>query len=259
MTKQQRYRYEMFVRVRDFGEANRELFPESSSGSQSFVRVAAAVTAIEGHLRDRIVVRAEARKLQATMRAEVLRYMRTIAATGRRAARREMVGHPFRLPKRRTAKVLVATGRAFIEEARRREAEFVRLGLAPTFITDFQTVLDDLDRAVDVRNNSLHLRRRAQAGIEAALAAGLDDIRELDVIVPNVLRDDQVRVAQWQRARHIDGQRSSAPPADPPVDGSAPVPDAPDSLTESPTGALPADAAEETTAAAEDVALPKAS
>jgi hypothetical protein len=210
MNKNQRYRYEMFVRVRDFGAANREVFPKSSTGSQLFARMAAAVAAVEGHLSDSVVARAEARKIGAATRARVRQYLRTIAATGRQAARREAVGNVFRLPRRRSDKALVATARVFIGEARRREAEFVRLGLPSTFMADFESVMNDLDQAVNVRNNSAHLRRKAQAGIETALTLGFESLGELDVVVPNALRDDPVRLAQWRRARHIDGQGSSS-------------------------------------------------
>ena len=264
MKKQQRYRYEMFVRVRDFGAANGSLFPESSTGSQSFARVAAAVAEIEGQLSSRVVARAEARKVKASTRATVLQSMRTVAATGRRAARRETVGDVFRLPRRRTDKALVSTARVFIEEARRREAEFVRLGLPPTFFTDFQSVMNDLDQAVNARNNSAHLRRKAQAGIETALTMGLDDIGELDVVVPNVLRDDPVRLAQWRRARHIDGQGSSSPATAKPSQATQiaapPVASAMDPPMAATTrDAVVADGEEVSAAPAEVAALPKAS
>jgi hypothetical protein len=213
MHKLQRYRHDTLVRIRDFGAANGALFPESSTGGQLFARVAAAVAEVDGHLSSRVVARAEARKLKASTRAAVLDLMRTVAATGRRASRREFIGDVFRLPRSRSDKALVATARVFIEEARRREAEFVRLGLPPTFMAEFASVMNDLDQAVNTRLNSAHLRRKAQVGIATALRRGLDDVAELDVVVPNVLREDPVRLAQWRRARHIDGQGTSAPAA----------------------------------------------
>ena len=50
MTKSQKARHEMFVRVRDFGAAHTQLFPESSTGGKSFQQVTAAVAAIDAHL-----------------------------------------------------------------------------------------------------------------------------------------------------------------------------------------------------------------
>jgi hypothetical protein len=210
MKRQQKHRYEMFVRVRDFGAANGELFPSSSTGGRAFARVTAAVAEIEGHLKSRVVARAEARKIKATTRAAVASYMKAIAATGRRAARRDV--HAFRLPDVRSAEELIAAARVMADDARTREAEFVRLGLPATFISEFETLVSALEQAVNTRVNSVHQRRRAQAGLASAFAHGLEDIRELDVVVPNTLRDDPARLAQWQRARHIDGQSSSTRP-----------------------------------------------
>jgi hypothetical protein len=207
MDKQQKHRYEMFVRVRDFGAANSALFPSSSTGGRAFARVTAAVAEIEGHLKNRVVARAEARKIKATTRAAVASYMKAIAATGRRAARRDV--HAFRLPDVRSAEELIAAARVMADDARTREAEFVRLGLPATFISDFEALVNTLGQAVNTRMNSVHQRRWAQAGLASAFAQGLEDIRELDVVVPNALRDDTARLAQWQRARHIDGQSSS--------------------------------------------------
>jgi hypothetical protein len=261
MDKQQKHRYEMFVRVRDFGAANGELFPSSSTGGRAFARVAAAVTEIDGHLKSRVVARAEARKIKATTRAAVVASMRTIAATGRRAARWEGGKGAFRMPRVRSAKGLVDTARALADEARKRETEFVRLGLPATFISDFDVLVNTLAQAVTTRLNSVHFMRLDQAGIASALRQGLEDIRELDVVVPNALRDDPARLAQWQRARHIDGQSSSTrlhaaaalPAAVPPEPASVdpPVADTPPATVEQ---------REEVAAASrEDAALAKAS
>ena len=38
MTRRQRFKYEMFVRVRDFGVARAALFPEASKSGQAFAR-----------------------------------------------------------------------------------------------------------------------------------------------------------------------------------------------------------------------------
>ena len=50
MKKTQRVRYEMFVRVRDFGIANVERFPQSSAGGLAFARVTAAVVITDGDI-----------------------------------------------------------------------------------------------------------------------------------------------------------------------------------------------------------------
>lgn len=210
MTRAQRRKHETFVRVRDFGAANRGIFPESSTAGLLFARVASAVAAIERYLTARVIARSEAGKMKATTRTAVFEYLKTIASTGRRATRLESSGRLFRIPPGRSGKAIVATARAFLTEATAREAEFIRLGLPTTFVGDFQALVDGLDRAIDTRLNGVTARRKAQAGIESALVDGFEAITELDVVVPNALREDPVRLAEWRRARHIDRERPSA-------------------------------------------------
>ena len=79
-------RYEMLDRVRTFGNANRDAFPEATGGGRAFAVVAEAVATIEAHLTRRVQARAEARKVKSSTRAAVTRAMKAMAATGRRAA-----------------------------------------------------------------------------------------------------------------------------------------------------------------------------
>jgi hypothetical protein len=217
MERKQRFKYEMFVRVRDYGKTQSALFPESSMGGQMFARVAAAVAAIDDHLTRRVVAQAEARKVKAATRAAMFTSMKTLALIARRVTRPEPGANPFRMPRRRSLKVEISTALAFIGEAEKRQEQFLRFGLPPTFISDFRMLVDELQQAVDVRLNSKTGRREAQAGIATALAEGLEVIRDLDAYVTVATRDDRVRFAAWQSARHIEGQGSSSSPAKAPA------------------------------------------
>ena len=234
MTRNQRFKYEMFVRVRDYGTAHTELFPESSTGGQTFAQVTATVAAIDEHLKNRVLATAEARRVKAATRAAVFDYMKTIALAARRVTRRETGTSPFRMPRRRSFKVEISTARAFIEEAERRRDQFLRLGLPETFISDFRARVDALQQAVDVRLNSKTMRRQARAGIQTSLAEGLEAIRDLDAIMAIATRQDHVAFAAWQSARRIEGQRTSSSGAvKPPVaGGDTTTPAAPDAVLE---------------------------
>jgi hypothetical protein len=238
MNRKQRYRYEMFVRVRDFGAAHPELFPESSKGGRLFGQVAAAVAAVEDHLTRRDRARVEARRVKATTRAAVTRYMVAIARTARRVTVGEPGLNPFRLAGSHSVAAVLAKARLFIEEARPRETAFVELGLAPTFISDFTALVDQLDEAVAVRLNGRGWRLKAQTGIENALRSGADAIANLDVLVPNALHDDPVREGHWRGARRIEGQGPAVRVVKPPVMAPADVPPAP--TTADPPAAAPA-------------------
>jgi len=105
---------------------------------------------------------------------------------------------------------LIATGRAFLEEAEKRQDQFITLGLPPTFIRDFGALVDGLEQAVKVRLNSKTLRKQAKAGVASALARGFDSVLGLDVVVANATRHDPVLQAAWKGARRIEGQRTTA-------------------------------------------------
>lgn len=210
MTRQQRFKYEMFVRVRDFGTAHTALFPEFSKGGQAFARVSAAVAEIDEHMKNHVLGRAEARRVKAATRGAVFGYLKTIAMAARRVTRPEPGVSPFRLPRRRSLSAELATARAFIEEAATRQAEFEQFGLPPTFISDLRAMVHELQQAADVRISSKTVRRRALAGIKTALAQGLDAARDLDVIVAIMTREDPTTFAAWTSARRIEGQGSGA-------------------------------------------------
>lgn len=204
MTRDQRFRYEMLVRARDFGKEHQPLFPEASMGGRLFAAVATAVQTIQQYLVNRVVATGEARKLKTTTRAAVYEYMKAIVATARRATVNETGSNPFQLPRRKAVSAIISSARAFIAEAKPREAEFVMRGLPATFLADFGTLVDELDKAATAQLNSRTERRLASAGIEETLEQGLETIRELDVFVPNTLRLDPVRREAWRAARRIE-------------------------------------------------------
>jgi hypothetical protein len=205
MTKKQRYRYEMLVRVRDFGVAHAGSFPPGSAGGRAFAEVTTAVATIEDFLTKRDLARVAAGGVKAATRAAVSSYMKDIARTARRITLAEHSANPFRRGGQATTAALLAKARMFIDEARPREATFVELGMSPTFIADFTALVDALASAVTVHNNGRAWRERAQVGIEHALTAGTEAVHNLDVIVINVLRSDPVGLGHWHGARHIEG------------------------------------------------------
>ena len=234
MKKLQRFKYEMFVRVRDFGTAHAALFPQATTGGKAFARVLAAAAAIDENLKDHVLGKAEARRVKATTREAVADRLRTIAAAARRLTRAESSFNPFVLPKRRSLAAQLSTARAFMQAAATRQPQFEQFGLPATFIGDFGAMVDELQLAVDVRLNSKTSRRKAQAGIATALADGLDAARDLDVIVSIATRHtDPATFAAWTAARRIEGQTSGGakvPVATVPPASAAPTAPAVDEL-----------------------------
>jgi len=210
MTRQQRQKYEMFVRVRNFGLVTRDVFPESSTGGLAFTMVAEAVAALEEHLSRLAVARAEARRIRTTTRRAVADAMRVLTTTGRRVAAAEPGNHPFRMPRQQSAAVVLATARMLLEQAEQRQDGFARLGIPPAFLADFRRKVGDLELAINIQRDSRPSRQKAQAGLETAVARGVEGLRDLDVVVPNAMSDDPVRLAQWEGARHLPSRSSAS-------------------------------------------------
>ncbi len=217
MKKVQRFKYEMFVRVRDFGAEHASLFPEGTIGGQAFARVLAAAT-VEDQLKEHVLGQGEARRIKAATRDAVYDQLKTIAAAARRFTRAKSAANPFQLPTRRNLATVLSTARAFMQSAESLKAEFEKFGLPSTFIADFGAQVTQLQQAADVRLSAKTARGRAQAGIEVAIADGLDAVRDLDVVVAIATRQaDPVTYAAWTAARRIEGQNRAPAVAEAPA------------------------------------------
>lgn len=205
MTRFQRFRLEMLVRIRDFGLAIADVIPSSSPAGLRFQRVANAVAAFEAFLQRRELARSESRRISRALRVAVKEDMAAVVQTAKRLPQTGTDRLLFIRPLQQTSAVLVASARTFIELAKAREAAFIEFGLSPTFFADFAAHVDQLDAAVTTRNNGQSRRRETTSGLKHALADGLAAARDLDVMVPNVLRGDPVRLDYWRGARAIAG------------------------------------------------------
>jgi hypothetical protein len=195
----------MLVKVHAFETVYPDLFSEGSIGRQAFAVVGEAVEEIDRHLKARVLAAGEFRKVKADLRTALREQMKIIAHTARGMDAYGGGQHPFRVPSNMSASAMSSAARAFIEAAQPHEAEFIRFGLPPDFIVALQRQVDALEQAMDTRRKGRLGVRSARAGIDAALGRVAEALRRLDVVVPNAVRTDPVRLAAWQSARHIDG------------------------------------------------------
>jgi hypothetical protein len=229
----ERTRYEMLLRVRDFGGRYQSRFPESSDGAQTFATVARAVAEIEAHATNKVVMIREAQRSKAERRKTMLQRMQTIARTSRGI--RTTLGTPLRLtmPDRTSDVAVVRGARAFLQEGDPYQDQMIRLGLPASYFAELRDAADAFDAALTERRAGRSGIAGAQAGIKAALRQGTDAAHTLDIIVANTLGDDPIVMAAWERDRRlVDGRAkphadaSEAPPAEHPQ-ADAPPADAP--------------------------------
>jgi hypothetical protein len=127
------------------------------------------------------------------------------------------------MPERRSAQVLLTAGRLFLRELGPVTAKFVAHGLPETFVTELTTLVNSYEQLIRDRETGKGESAAARASIEAAIGSGVAAARKLDVIVSNLLRDDVIALAEWERDRQVDrlrGRRASdtsdrVPSADP--------------------------------------------
>src|SRR5947208_627958 len=100
MTNKETRRYEMLVRVRDFGEAHRDLFAKSTPGGEAFAAVADAVRQLSDHAVVRLSTAQEGKEAKKEARAALLEQLTAIVETARAVASKAPgVDNVFTLPK----------------------------------------------------------------------------------------------------------------------------------------------------------------
>ena len=92
-----------------------------------------------------------------------------------------------------------------------------------SFVADLKSAADIYEQALRTRETGKGESAAARASIEAAIDSGLSAARKLDVVVANIVRDDVLVLAEWERDRRVDNLRSGRKTETPtvaPVDGS---------------------------------------
>ena len=228
-------RYEMLVRVSDFGAAHADIFPAESLGGQMFAATKAAARSLGEHAAAQMSSRGAAEE---ALRAKVAARTRLVTALNviRRTSRALALDTPgldskFGHPGNQGEQALLATARGFSKDAHTVATGLLAHGLPATFLDDLDTAILAFEAAIRDHDTSQATLAAARAGINAALEAGLTAVQRLDAIVPNLLRDDPSTYASWERARHVErpprarnGARkpAAATPAEPPT-ATAPI------------------------------------
>ena len=214
MTSSDIRRYEMLVRVRDFGIAQSALFPPASLGSEAFAAVAKAVDDLTGHAASQYSGRGAAREGAASKAAarEALRDdLEAIARTARAIALDDPgFEDKFRSPRSNGDAAVLSAARAFARDAASLRDRFLTHDMPPDFIEDLEQAIKDFELAIQETDASKGTAVAAGASIEAAMEAGLNAIRRLDAIVPNRLGDDGPTFAVWERVRRVEYPSSRA-------------------------------------------------
>jgi hypothetical protein len=206
MTDNNRRRYEMLVRVRDFGAAYAHLFPKSTLAEQAFAAVIAGVGGIDAHdlTEASASVSARATRKAEARRALVERLLSIRKTAGVFAGANEQLRAYFALPEAKHDDALLRAARHFLKQGAPVAAQFIEHGMPPTFLVDLGTLIEKFEEALRDRGMSRADQVAARSRIKTSLANALDAVRKLDVIVANHLAPDSEVREVWKRTRRVE-------------------------------------------------------
>ena len=229
-------RYEMLVRVRDFGDKHGDLFPTSSLAREQFTAVAAAVKVLSDDSVKKMSAKQEGKRTKALAREALVDRLESTARTARAIAR-DTSGFEdrFHVPSPRSDQALLTAGRLFARDAEVFRDQFLAHAMPQTFVADLLEVVDTFERAIHDREAGKGGQTAARASMDAALASGTAAVQKLDAMVTNHLRADPATDALWRSIRRIGHPRRARGKAR----ASPPVPSAPTPATTPPSAVDP--------------------
>jgi hypothetical protein len=230
MTRKAIPKYQMLLRVRDFGGARRDLFPARSLAGKLFAAVAAAAEALQQHDSTELAASGgehDAAASKVAARAALRHQVRAIARTAAAAEMPEL-GATFRVSLDCNDERLLSQARTLLQEAKLFAGTFVAHELPSNFLGQLQVAVDAFERAMRERASGRDQRVAARARFDTSMEAALRAVKRLNAIVPNKL-NEPAGIAIWNRARRIDYGRvrsSAAATREGMADPVSPAPDA---------------------------------
>jgi hypothetical protein len=221
MKDTERRRYEMFLRVREFGLSRAGQFPPNTLAGELFTRLTAVINEMDAHTAAQSSGRSATQQgsaSKAAAREELRRDLDAISRTARvMALSTPGLEDKFRAPRNVSDQVLLATARAFAGDALPLTTEFTRRGLPDDFLADLNADIGEFEEAINQKIQKRESQVAATAAIDSTLERGNDTVRELDAIMRNSLANDTASLAAWLSASHTERSPRRATPETPPA------------------------------------------
>jgi hypothetical protein len=221
----------MFVRVREFGTARRDMFPAASSAGKLFAAVAAAAAGLEQQLSSNPGGRGTPREgtaSKAIARQALRRRLSTIATLARALALDAPdIADKFKIPFLNCGDDrLLVVARAFAANSRPFAKLFIAHDMPSNFLSALTEEIDALAEAMVQGRLGREKARTMRGDIGATIDKGVRAVVKLNAVVRSRLQDDRTALASWDEARRMDHSArtrsgDSATPA-PPVPSSPP-------------------------------------
>jgi hypothetical protein len=214
-----RWRYEMFLRVREYGADRATVFPPTTLAGELFARLDDVIKELDRHTAAQASgqrASMETSGSKAALRDELRRDLEAISRTARAMAI-SMPGleDKFRAPRSISDQALLALARAFAADALPLEAEFIRRGMNDDFLEDLASDIAEFEKAINRRIQNRAAQVAATAAIDPCIERGVNTVRELDAIMRNKYANNAASLAAWLSASHTQRTPRHSPTSSP--------------------------------------------
>lgn len=208
MKDQERFRYETFLRIKQFGVDNSADFPVNTVGGTKFAQLNTVIGNLETAAANQtggVNVSKQSATSKDTAREDLRELLVEIARTAR-SITYEIAGidEKFRLPVNRNDQNMLSTARSFLTEASAYEDTFIEYEMPRDFITNLQQKIDAFELSSSNINSAIGAKIAATASIGEVIKDGMVIRRILDGVVRNKYRNDAGKLASWTSASHIE-------------------------------------------------------
>jgi hypothetical protein len=216
MNDRERNRYNMLVKVRQFGAENSTDTPNGSIGAESLVEIGAGIEGLRAHS----AVQTSNATTQTSNRKSAIRdairtKLKTISRTAKAIAiDKTELNQVFRSPANNNDQMLISTARSFAVEAGNIKADFIKYGLSDDFINELN---EDITLFEQILNDSASTKIEATsavAAIDENMRTSMNAFHRLDAFYKNIYQNNPVKLAAWTLASHIEriAKKKKEPP-----------------------------------------------
>ena len=221
MTKYDRVRYYMFIRVGRFIADNLADFVAGGVVQTQNAVLQAAITAVETLTGEQVSGLSGARfefNSKDTARENLREILSEISATARSMVY-EFAGIDikFRMPRNRNDAELLAKARAFLADATPLENDFIRYEMDKKFLNELQTLITEFENTLETPGTAIDSHVAATAELGTEIRTGMIAVRTMQGAVVNKYRDDTGKLAAWLSASHVEKLAAGKEPTPPPA------------------------------------------
>lgn len=218
-------RYEMLLRVRQFGNDQTSAFPDNSLGNQLFATLGQLVNDLEtlgvkqvsglGAARSSTATKAETRKTLLDSMFAINRTARALAVES------PGLENKFPAPRALSDQALLTAARAFAQNAVAHQEQFLRHELAADFLDELREQTNAFEQSITEKQAAVGTHRQAKVGLDNKIALGLQLVRQLDAVIQNKFKGNVVVLSNWTRASRITRRTRTPEPEAPTTEQAA--------------------------------------